>query len=281
MAQFTNRAQLTYNNIVTMSNLAVGEIQDVLSINKTAVNDTYTANDKITYAVNIINSGMTDLTGLTMTDDLGTYNAGSLNLQPLNYIDGTIRYFRNNIPQPSPTVTQTQTGISITNFTVPAGGTATFLYTASTNEYSPLQQGGMITNTAELTSSFTSVSASATVNASREPELSIMKSISPVPVVENGTVTYTFVIQNTGNTAADVGAVVTDVFDPILSNVSVTFNDIQWTAGIDYTYDTTTGLFTSAPNKVTVAAAEYIQDPTTGIIEVIPGTSTLVISGTI
>ena len=281
MAQFTNRAQLTYNNVVTMSNLAVGEIQDVLSVNKTAVNDTYTANDTITYAVNIINSGTTDLSGLTLTDDLGSYNAGNLTLQPLDYIDGTVRYFRNSVPQPAPTVTATQNGISITNFTVPAGGTATFLYEAATNEFSPLQQGGMITNTAELTSSFTSVSASSTVNVSREPELSIMKSISPVPVVENGTVTYTFVIQNTGNTAAEIGAVITDVFDPILSNVTATFNDAPWTAGIDYTYDTTTGLFTSAPNKVTVAAAEYIQDPATGSIEVIPGTSTLVITGTI
>ncbi|MBQ1389369.1 MAG: hypothetical protein IIY78_07050 [Clostridia bacterium] len=281
MAQFTNRAQLTYNNIVTMSNLAVGEIQDVLSINKTAVRETYTAQDRITFAINIINSGNTDLSGLTLTDDLGLYNAGTLTLQPLSYIDGTLKYFRNNVLQPSPTVTLTKNGISVTNFTVPAGGTATFLYESATNEFSPLQQGGMITNTAELTSSFTSVSASATISASREPELSIMKSISPVPVVENGTVTYTFIIQNTGNTPADIGAVITDVFDPILSNISVTFNDVQWTAGIDYTYDTTTGLFTSAPNKVTVAAAEYVQDPVTGSIEVIPGTSTLIISGII
>ena len=37
MAQFTNQAQLSYNNSVTSSNIAVGEIIEVLSATKTAV----------------------------------------------------------------------------------------------------------------------------------------------------------------------------------------------------------------------------------------------------
>lgn len=37
MAQFTNQAQLRYGNSVTNSNIAVGEILEVLSISKTAV----------------------------------------------------------------------------------------------------------------------------------------------------------------------------------------------------------------------------------------------------
>ena len=65
MAQFTNQAQLSYNNIVTVSNIAVGEIQDVLSISKTAVKDVYKANDTITYVINIINSGKIILCGIS------------------------------------------------------------------------------------------------------------------------------------------------------------------------------------------------------------------------
>lgn len=281
MAQFTNQAQLTYNNTVTVSNLAVGEIQDVLSVNKTSVSDVYTSEDTLTYAINIINSGSSDLTGLTLTDDLGAYEFGAGTLTPLSFVPGSVKYFRNNVLQAPPTVNVTDAGLAITNFTVPANGTATFLYETETNEFTPLSTGSTITNTAELTGNFTAVSASETIDVSTEPELSIVKSIAPVPVMENGTVTYTFVIQNNGNTPVTTGAVVTDTFNPILSNITASFNDTQWTLGTDYTYDTATGLFTTAADRVTVAAATYTQDAETGEITVTPGTSTLVISGTI
>ena len=42
MAQFINQAQLSYNNSVVNSNVAVGEILEVLSATKTAVLDDYT-----------------------------------------------------------------------------------------------------------------------------------------------------------------------------------------------------------------------------------------------
>ena len=69
--------------------------------------------------------------------------------------------------------------------------------------------------------------------------LTITKSLSPVPVTENGTLTYTFLVQNNGNTAAAAGsaAVITDDFDPILKNLTVSFNGTAWTEGVDYTYD--------------------------------------------
>jgi uncharacterized repeat protein (TIGR01451 family) len=46
--------------------------------------------------------------------------------------------------------------------------------------------------------------------------LSISKSITPVQVVDNDRVTYTFVIQNSGNRAvvATDDAAITDTFDP-------------------------------------------------------------------
>ena len=281
MAQFTNQAQLTYNNIVTVSNLAVGEIQDVLSMSKTAVNDFYTSHDTVTYAVNIINSGSTDLSGLTLTDNLGAYQFSETMLVPLTYTDNTVKYFKNNVLQAPPTASVTAEGLVISNFTVPANGSATFLYETTTNEFAPLQTNSSITNTAELTGNYTTVTASETIEVISQPELSIVKSISPIPVMENGTVTYTFVIENTGNTPVEAGAVITDTFKPILSNISATFNGAPWTAGTDYTYDSSTGLFTTSTNKVTVEAAVYTQDPTSGEITITPGTSTLIISGTI
>ena len=57
MAQFTNQAQLTYNNTVTNSNIAVGEIVGVLTASKTPVTSTYTQGDSITYVLNLVNTG--------------------------------------------------------------------------------------------------------------------------------------------------------------------------------------------------------------------------------
>ena len=54
MAQFTNQAQLSYNNIVVNSNVVTGEILEVVSANKTAVVDTYSADSTVTYVVSIV-----------------------------------------------------------------------------------------------------------------------------------------------------------------------------------------------------------------------------------
>ena len=102
-------------------------------------------------------------------------------------------------------------------------------------------------------------------------------------VVDNGRVTYTFTIANTGNTpvVATDNAVITDTFDPILTDLVVTFNGVTWVEGVDYTYNPATGQFSTVAGNVTVPAATYVQDPVTGIYAVTPGISTLVVTGTI
>ena len=57
MAQFTNQAQLSYNNSVVSSNVAVGELIEVLSADKTAVEGTYAPGELVTYVITIRNSG--------------------------------------------------------------------------------------------------------------------------------------------------------------------------------------------------------------------------------
>ena len=100
---------------------------------------------------------------------------------------------------------------------------------------------------------------------------------------ENGTLTYTFLIQNTGNTAADAAtaAEIIDTFDPILSNIAVSYNGTPLAAGTDYTYNEATGLFATTAGRITVPAAAYTQDPATGNWIVTPGTGTLTVTGTI
>ena len=75
--------------------------------------------------------------------------------------------------------------------------------------------------------------------------------------------------------------IVTDTFNPILSNLTVTFNGSTWTEGEDYTYDKTTGTFATGSGKVTVPAATFTVNETTGEWSSNPGFSTLTITGTV
>ena len=127
------------------------------------------------------------------------------------------------------------------------------------------------------------ISDSATITASLSPELSIIKSVSPTTVVENGTVTYTFVLRNSGNTEAgsDDNVSLTDTFDPILSDISVIYNGTPLAEGVNYAYDEVTGVFATVPGQITIPAATFTQDPVSGIWTVTPGESVLTVTGTI
>lgn len=283
MASFTNQAQLTYRDTVTNSNIAVGEVLEVLSVSKTAVSNIYGSNDTVTYIVSIVNTGATAITGLTLNDNLGAYSSTVGTLVPLTYTDGTIRYYVNGVLQPAPTVSAVG-DLTINGISVPANGNATLVYEVSTNEFAPLSLDSTITNTATVSGNgFTPVTDDETITVASAPSLTITKSISPVPVNDNGVVTYTFVIQNTGNTpvVSTDNSFITDLFDPTLSSVSATFNGTLWTEGTDYNYTEATGLFESVAGSITVPAATFTQDPITGAWNVTPGTSTVVVTGTI
>ena len=88
-------------------------------------------------------------------------------------------------------------------------------------------------------------------------------------------------LENTGNTEASGDVVMTDTFDPILQNLSVTYNGQPWTANTNYTYNTQTGAFATLAGQITVPAATATQDPATGLWSITPGTSTLRVTGTV
>lgn len=283
MAQFTNQAQLSYNNETVTSNVVVGQLREVLSATKTAVNGSYRTGETVTYAVNLINSGTAAVTGLTLTDDLGAYSPETgTTYVPLTYVDGTVRYFINGVQQTAPTVTAGNS-LVLAGITVPAGGNTTILYDALVNGYANPTATGSLTNTVTVTGDgITPLTATATLPSDVRTGLSITKSISPVPVVENGTLTYTFLIENTGSTAADGtgNLTVTDTFQPTLQGITVTLNGTTLTEGTDYTYNETTGVFATVPGRITVPAATFAQG-TDGVWVTTPGTATLTVSGTI
>lgn len=73
MASFTNFATLSYNGGTTNSNIVTGEILEALTAVKTAVSANYSAGDRITYALSLVNTGTAAITDYTVTDNLGGY----------------------------------------------------------------------------------------------------------------------------------------------------------------------------------------------------------------
>ena len=284
MAIFSNQATLSYNGGSTNSNIAYGEILDVLTVTNTSVQETYTPASVVTYVITLRNTGPSPLSDVTLTDDLGGYEYNSTTVYPLSYEAGSATLFIDGVPQGTPAVTAGPP-LVFSGITVPGGGDAVLVYQARVNDFASPLEGGTIENTVTATGDGigTSATASEVITSVSAPQLTISKSITPTQVVDNDRVTYTFIIENSGNrdVIATDDAAINDTFDPILSALSVTFNGAVWAEGVQYNYDETTGLFTTIPGQILVPAATYTQDPATGTYTVNPGIATLTVTGTI
>lgn len=283
MATFTNKATLSYTGGTVDSNIVTGELLEVLTATKTAVMDDYSARDEVTYVIVIRNTGTSPLGGITVTDDLGGYEYGEETLYPLTYVAGSVNYYINGILQPAPAVTAGPP-LVFSGLNIPAGGNAMIIYEAEVNSFAPLAAGSAIVNTAEITGGglSTPLTVSETVNAESRADLTISKAVCPPTVTENGQLTYTFIIQNTGSAEAVAtdNIVVSDVFSPILDPITVTLNGVTLTEGTDYTYDPTTGQFSTTAGGITVPAADFVRAPD-GSWSVSPGFAELVVTGTV
>ena len=283
MATFTNRATLSYNGRTVDSNTVTGTFLQTLTVVKNPLTDTYTAGETVTYTVSLVNAGATPLTGLTLTDDLGAFDYLGTPVYPLTLVPDAILYYVDGVLQPTPTVASTQP-LVLQGISVPAGGDVVIVYQAVVSDAAPLEIGGEITNTATVSGGglIDPLSDDATVTVENAPFLTINKALSPVTVPENGTLTYTFTIQNYGNTAAVAtdDVIVSDTFDPVLDILSVTLNGVALTEGAGYTYNPVTGEFATAAGTITVPAATFTRAPD-GTVLVTPGEATLVVVGTI
>lgn len=283
MATFTNRATLSYSGGTVDSNTVTGTFLETLAITKTAILQTYSTGSRITYVIGFVNSGSTPFSGLTLTDNLGGYAFGETTVYPLDYVEGSLLYYVNGTLQATPTIGATQP-LTVNGISVPAGGNALIVYTADVGAAAPPVVDGSVVNTATVSGGglTEALSATETITAQNSPDLSITKSLTPTAVPENGTLTYTFLIENSGNTAAVAtdNLTVSDVFDPILEIALVTLNGVALTPGTDYTYDAATGAFATVPGLITVDAATFTQGAD-GTYSVIPGSAVLEVTGTV
>ena len=285
MATFTNQATLSYNNTVTNSNTVTGELLETLSATKTSSASTYSPGDTVPYIISIVNAGAVPYTNLTVTDDLGAFTEGTTGtlLYPLTYTDGSLRYYQNGVLQPAPTVAPGPP-LVISGVDVPANGNVTLIYEGEVNTFAPLAQGSVIANEAVISGTGLNapLRAAEEITADNSANLTISKSVCPDTVVENGQLSYTFVLQNTGSAEADAASNVSisDTFSPILNPITVTLNGSPLPADA-YTYDTATGEFRTTPGSITVPAASYTRDPATGSVVTTPGVTVLRVTGTV
>ena len=304
MPAFYNHATLSYNNTVINSNTVQGNLSVSLSIDKTAVHNAYRHGDMITYALNFVNNGATDSNNLHLSDDLGAYDYNAGTLVPLDYVEGSVKYYVNGELQDAPD-TEAGAPLHIRGIRVPAGGNASLLYTVRVNHFAPMNGGSVLTNTATLDNedgarrgrggsgnhhhcgcddrTALPILASEDIYPETSALLTITKSLCPKNVAPCEPLTYTLTIENTGTTAITAAddVVVSDTFDPLLNISSVTFNGADWSDPANYTYDENSGEFATVAGQITVPAATYVQDTETGEWRVTPGVSTIEITGTL
>ncbi len=285
MASFTNQATLRYNGQTVSSNVVTGQMISPLSMTKTPAEDRYAPGDTICYLISLVNEGSLSYENLSLTDDLGAYEiGGGQQARPLAYVADSLRYFINGVLQPAPAVTAGPP-LAVTGISVPAGGCAMLVYETQITAAAPLTAGSVITNSAVLSGAGLTnpLEAEASVAVECGAELSILKSLFPATVPEHGQLSYSFTIQNNGNEAAgtDANVTISDLFDPILKDISVSLDGRPLAQGSGYSYNQSSGQFDTLPGVITVPAASYAQTASTGDWIVSPGEAVLTVTGTI
>ena len=287
MATIENFATVRYTSngtpLTRVSNVAEIGLASSVTFSKSSLGDNYTADGTVTYILTISNTSSTPLTTLTVTDDLGTFTEGTLTLTPLTYAGPALLLVDGQDVTAQLTVDSTNPASVV--FSIPAlaaGATANIIYEAAVNGFAPLDGTGAITNTATLVTDADCAdgTATATVTAASAADVSVLKQMSPNPVVCGDTVTYTIRIYNYGNAPAEDVQLV-DAFDPAPTSITVSRNG-ELLPATGYTYDG--GVLTVPPTGGTldtVPAATFTRDATTGEVIVTPGVVEYVITGVI
>ena len=282
MASFFNQASLSFNGQITNSNITEGELLGRLSVEKTALANSYSQGDTVAYMLTVTNTGGNALSGVSLTDNLGSYRVGDTSYTPLSYVDGSIMAYINGVAVAAPQITA-GTDLVIQAPDIPVDGTLTVIYQTTVTAQAQLGEGAVITNTVTATVGAETATDEATITAEGGVNLSIAKAICPPVITEGAEVTYTLIIQNSGATSvtAEDAVILNDVFNPPLSGITVVANGASWTEGNEYTYDEASGAFATTAGAITLPGATYERDPVSGVVTTNPAVLAISISGTI
>jgi uncharacterized repeat protein (TIGR01451 family) len=287
MPTIENYATINYTSggvaVTKVSNLAEIQLESSVAFTKSTLGTTYSDSSIVTYILTITNTSSSPINNVVITDDLGSFTEGTLELTPLSYLAPAQLFINGQNASGQLTVDASATEQVVFSFpTLAAGATANILYRAVINEYAPLCDTASITNTASLTSDSecANSTASTTITAALAADVSVFKQMSPNPVVCGETVTYSIRVYNYGNIPAENIQLV-DAFDPAPTNITVSLDGVILPATA-YTYENGVLTIPSAEGSETVvAAATCSRDATTGVVSVTPGMIEYVITGTI
>ncbi len=285
----TNQATLTYNygteSGSAQSNIATTMLQGPLTLAKHVLEPTYRFQDELSYTLIVKNTSSIALSNVSIVDNLGTYPvAGTTNVTPLEYVGPANLYIDNVFSSViTPTVSADNSSLTFVINSIAALSELLIQYKVKTNEYAGLATGSSIHNTATATADgiTTPVTAEATTTVEDYAEIQIKKDMSPNPVVNGSSITYTFLIENYGNAqASDI--ILRDTFHasgvPSLLNITVD--------GVPFTeFDYTDGVLLlpglSSTYNFNLDPATITTDPATGVTTLKPSSHTVVVTGRI
>ena len=188
MASFFNQASLSFNGQITNSNITEGELLGRLSVEKTALANSYSQGDTVAYMLTVTNTGGNALSGVSLTDNLGSYRVGDTSYTPLSYVDGSIMAYINGVAVAAPQITA-GTDLVIQAPDIPVDGTLTVIYQTTVTAQAQLGEGAVITNTVTATVGAETATDEATITAEGGVNLSIAKAVCPPVVTEGAEVT--------------------------------------------------------------------------------------------
>ncbi|MBE6672845.1 MAG: hypothetical protein E7599_04930 [Ruminococcaceae bacterium] len=288
----TNYATLDYfseNTAQTViSNVAQTTLRETLGITKDAYQGGYRIGERLTYIVQIVSTGQNP-SSLTVVDDLGTFAENGVMYTPLDY-ESYLLYVGQTLNPETGGVNVTvnvQPGsvrFTFDNLPTPFPG-MTLLMQMRVNRFAPFSLSSQgITNTTELVvGGETVASDSATVLLQSYADLRILKSMTPDPVTQGETLTYTFVICNYGTASPD-SVTLRDRFNPAPAaplEVKVDGETVDL-----FDYDPSTGMFVlgaaaTQPYTFVLPPAGSVRDTQTGVVTVQASKLTVTVSGVI
>ncbi len=286
----TNNASVTYlsgeSTATAFSNVASTVINGNLSITKSALPSVYRSGDVITYIITLVNSGITGVSDIAVSDDLGAYTLEGNRYAPLSIL-GNAELYENGLYQRDIVPAATDEGVAFLVGDISSGDNLQIIYQARVNEFACTESGALIINTATVSGcdcpcvGDLGESASATITADEYADVRIIKSICPNPAICGEELSFNFDIFNYGNVPA-TNVVLTDTFSPPISDLSVFLNGNVVTPN-NYSYENGTLTFPVATSdiSITVPAAQCVQNDVTGVVTVTPGSVRITVTGII
>lgn len=285
--QFLNAASLSFEyghqKGFTLSNAANASMQDVITVNKSALNGSYFLNKEIFYCVSIVNNKPTAIQNLKISENLGSYSnnlSSETKFIPLDYFGPSFLYINGKFDsQIIPETYSDKIIFKINNFS--AYSNILLIYSATVNNKAPLSKKSSIINTSSITSSEISkpILCSKEIFAAEKADINIVKYMYPNPALPGELVTYNFTIYNYGNAEA-TNVKLNDILLPAPNNLNVSVNSKNLSRK-DYSYINGTLNIPSYDSdfSVSIPPAQFLQDSTTGIFTTNPGVVNIIVSG--